>query len=97
MSELSVGYGQVVLLLFADDDLKREFVPRLTATSLDELAQGAQFLTEKDGGSDVGVTGTIARREDGAWRLWLLLLLGVLAASWYFIWKPEYRRARVPA
>jgi hypothetical protein len=31
-------------------------------------------------------------RADGAWRLWLGLLLAVLAASWYFIDRPERRR-----
>ena len=31
-------------------------------------------------------------REDSTWRLWLGLLLAALAASWYFIQRPERRR-----
>jgi len=60
-----------VLLRFADRDLIDRYVPRLLAERLDDLYQGTQFLTEKDGGSDVGQTGTIARRDaDGTWRLY---------------------------
>src|SRR5579883_1810582 len=59
-----------VLTLFADEELKRAYLPRLTATELDHLAQGAQFLTEREGGSDVGASRLAARREDGAWRLY---------------------------
>ncbi|HZQ35749.1 MAG TPA: acyl-CoA dehydrogenase family protein [Dehalococcoidia bacterium] len=59
-----------VLSLFADEELKRAFLPRLTALDLDSLWQGAQFLTEKEGGSDVGASRTVARRDEhGDWRL----------------------------
>lgn len=59
-----------ILIRFADPELRDRFVPLLTESRLDRLYQGTQFLTEKDGGSDVGQTGTVARRdEDGAWRL----------------------------
>src|SRR5947209_20261150 len=47
---------------------------------MDELKQGAMFLTEKQGGSDVGLTATIARPRPGEifadntlqrqWELW---------------------------
>ncbi|HLZ72400.1 MAG TPA: acyl-CoA dehydrogenase family protein [Dehalococcoidia bacterium] len=56
--------------LFADDDLKQQFLPRLTALDLDSLWQGAQFLTEKEGGSDVGASRTVARRDGDGWRLY---------------------------
>jgi acyl-CoA dehydrogenase len=60
-----------VLRRFADDDVKRQFLPLLTATDIDALWQGAQWMTEKTGGSDVGASTTRARREaDGTWRLW---------------------------
>lgn len=60
-----------VLTLFADEELKRAFLPRLTALDLDALWQGAQFLTEKEGGSDVGASRTAARRDgQGDWRLY---------------------------
>src|SRR5438105_9159746 len=50
-----------VLERYAIEPLKRRFLPGLTALTLDELEQGAMFLTEKQGGSDVGLTGTIAQ------------------------------------
>jgi alkylation response protein AidB-like acyl-CoA dehydrogenase len=60
-----------VLGRFAADDLKAAYLPRLTATDLDALWQGAQWMTEKTGGSDVGASTTVARRDgDGTWRLW---------------------------
>ncbi|HEY9792483.1 MAG TPA: acyl-CoA dehydrogenase family protein [Candidatus Obscuribacterales bacterium] len=40
---------------------KQEFIPHLTSRNLDELWEGAMFLTEKAGGSDVGAVETIAK------------------------------------
>ncbi|HEU4369094.1 MAG TPA: acyl-CoA dehydrogenase family protein [Methylomirabilota bacterium] len=60
-----------VLRRFAADPLKARYLPLLTATDLDALWQGAQWMTEKTGGSDVGAATTIARRDPGGtWRLW---------------------------
>ncbi len=66
-----------VLKRYASDELKKRFLPSLTAFILDELQQGAMFLTEKQGGSDVGLTTTVAKpRSDGGgsfqpeWELW---------------------------
>ncbi|RAQ95155.1 acyl-CoA dehydrogenase family protein [Thermogemmatispora tikiterensis] len=68
-----------VLERYGDEALKQRFLPHLTALSLDQLQQGAMFLTEKQGGSDVGQTATIARRREGGedktefwpqWQLW---------------------------
>lgn len=50
-----------VLERYASEPLKRRFLPALTATTMDRLQQGAMFLTEKQGGSDVGLTATVAR------------------------------------
>src|SRR5258708_25993548 len=50
-----------VLERYASDALKRRFLPALTALKMDELKQGAMFLTEKQGGSDVGLTSTVAK------------------------------------
>jgi alkylation response protein AidB-like acyl-CoA dehydrogenase len=50
-----------VLEKYASESLKRRFLPGLTALRLAELKQGAMFLTEKQGGSDVGQTATVAR------------------------------------
>src|SRR5579875_1278319 len=68
-----------VLERYGDEALKQRFLPHLTALSLDQLQQGAMFLTEKQGGSDVGLTSTIAKpRADTSstgelqpeWELW---------------------------
>jgi alkylation response protein AidB-like acyl-CoA dehydrogenase len=59
-----------VLRRFAGDGLKAAYLPLLTATDFDVLWQGAQWMTEKTGGSDVGASTTVARRDaDGTWRL----------------------------
>jgi acyl-CoA dehydrogenase len=66
---------------YASEALKQRFLPALTALTLSELKQGAMFLTEKQGGSDVGQTATVARprRSNGdalgerlqpEWELW---------------------------
>src|SRR5436309_4891157 len=66
-----------VLERYASEALKHRFLPPLTALTMDELQQGAMFLTEKQGGSDVGLTTTVAKLrsgiEDGLqpeWELW---------------------------
>src|SRR5437868_12718300 len=66
-----------VLERYARDELTSRFLPSLTALTLDDLQQGAMFLTEKQGGSDVGLTTTIATlRTDfrgelqPEWELW---------------------------
>src|SRR5207244_11408168 len=50
-----------VLERYASEPLKRRFIPGLTALKMDGLQQGAMFLTEKQGGSDVGLTTTVAK------------------------------------
>src|SRR5713226_2593059 len=52
-----------VLERYASEPLKRRFLPSLTALNMAELKQGAMFLTEKQGGSDVGLTATVAKRR----------------------------------
>lgn len=67
-----------VLERYASEPLKQRFLPSLTALSLEDLQQGAMFLTEKQGGSDVGLTTTVAKpRVTNAggelqpeWELW---------------------------
>ncbi len=66
-----------VLERYASDELKKRFLSYLTASTLEELQQGAMFLTEKQGGSDVGLTTTVAKhrsvRGEGfepEWELW---------------------------
>lgn len=60
-----------MLRSYASDELKARYLPRLTSTDFDALWQGTQWMTEKAGGSDVGIATTTARRDaDGTWRLW---------------------------
>ncbi len=60
-----------ILTLYGSEELRQRYLPRLTATDLDQLWQGTQWMTERTGGSDVGASTTIARRgADGLWRLW---------------------------
>lgn len=59
-----------VLEKFASEEMKRKYIPRLTSTNLDELWTGAQFMTEKQGGSDVGTNTMRAEKAGGHWKLW---------------------------
>ncbi len=66
-----------VLERYGSEALKRHFLPGLTALSMSELQQGAMFLTEKQGGSDVGQTTTVAKLREKTgdsfqpeWELW---------------------------
>jgi acyl-CoA dehydrogenase len=66
-----------VLERYASEPLKRRFLPSLTALTMDDLQQGAMFLTEKQGGSDVGQTTTVAKLRSPTgddsqpeWELW---------------------------
>lgn len=60
-----------MLRWFASDQLRARYLPLLTSTDLDSLWQGAQWMTERTGGSDVGASAAVARPgPDGTWRLW---------------------------
>ena len=55
---------------FGDPALVARFLPELTSVDMDELAQGAMFITEHGAGSDVGASLTTARPAgDGSWLL----------------------------
>jgi acyl-CoA dehydrogenase len=67
---LNVTDGAAMLLArYGDAALKAKYLDRLTETDMSRLTQGAQFMTEKEGGSDVGSLTTIARPEGDHWRL----------------------------
>ncbi|MEQ9125384.1 MAG: acyl-CoA dehydrogenase family protein [Alphaproteobacteria bacterium] len=53
-----------------DPDLVRRLVPRMLSQDRAEILMGAQFMTEKSGGSDVSGIELEARYEDGQWRLY---------------------------
>src|SRR5438552_419878 len=54
---------------FGSEDLKARYLDGLTQTDMERLTQGGQFMTEKEGGSDVGTLTTTAVAEGDHWRL----------------------------
>jgi acyl-CoA dehydrogenase len=58
-----------LLANFGSDALKDKYLDGLTQTDMAKLTQGGQFMTEKEGGSDVGTLTTTAVQEGDHWRL----------------------------
>ena len=58
-----------LLANFGSAELKGRYLDGLTQTDMDRLTQGGQFMTEKEGGSDVGTLTTRALPEGDHWRL----------------------------
>src|SRR3954466_9793261 len=58
-----------LLANFGDDALQAKYLDGLTQTDMSRLTQGGQFMTEKEGGSDVGKLTTTAAPEGEHWRL----------------------------
>lgn len=58
-----------VLELYGSGPAAKEAIGRLTTRDLSKLWQGAMFLTERQGGSDVGTNRVTARKEEGRWFL----------------------------
>ncbi|MEA2881639.1 MAG: acyl-CoA dehydrogenase [Bradyrhizobium sp.] len=58
-----------LLANFGDAALQAKYLDGLTQTEMARLTQGGQFMTEKEGGSDVGKLATIAVQEGDRWRL----------------------------
>jgi alkylation response protein AidB-like acyl-CoA dehydrogenase len=54
---------------FGSEALKAKYLDGLTQTDMSKLTQGGQFMTEKEGGSDVGTLTTTAVQEGDHWRL----------------------------
>jgi acyl-CoA dehydrogenase len=54
----------------ASDELRDRFLPPLLETDYDRAHRGAQFLTERHGGSDVGANRVEAVPDGDAWRLY---------------------------
>jgi len=55
---------------FASVELKDYLLPKMLSADPAVQWKGTQFMTERTGGSDVGATETMARNEDGIWRLY---------------------------
>ena len=67
---INVTDGAAKLLSrFGDDALQEKYLDGLTQTDISRLTQGGQFMTEKEGGSDVGTLTTTAVPEGDHWRL----------------------------
>lgn len=58
-----------LLINYGDDALKAKYLDGLLQTDMAKLTQGGQFMTEKEGGSDVGKLTTTAVKEGDHWRL----------------------------
>ncbi len=71
MCPLNMGDATAhVLKSFGSDELKQYFLPRILSNKMSDMWRATQWMTEKAGGSDVGALETVARFEDGAWRLY---------------------------
>ena len=55
---------------FGAPELVERYLPSLASRDFDRLFQGAMFMTEQAAGSDVARTRTLARQEDGEWKLY---------------------------
>ena len=68
---INVTDGAALLLSrYGDAALKAKYLDGLTQTDMTKLTQGAQFMTEKEGGSDVGKLTTTAVPEGERFRLY---------------------------
>jgi acyl-CoA dehydrogenase len=68
---INVTDSSILLLRrYGSEELRARYLPRMLTTDVDKLWQGAQFMTEKEGGSDVGSAVTRAVQENGEWRIW---------------------------
>jgi len=59
-----------VLIDFGPDRLRTDVLPHLVSRDPDQAWTAGQWMTEQQGGSDVGANTVEARRLDGAWRLY---------------------------
>jgi acyl-CoA dehydrogenase len=55
---------------FASAELREYLLPKMLSGDVAAMWKGTQFMTERAGGSDVGAIETVARCEDGVWRLY---------------------------
>src|SRR3979411_75697 len=55
---------------FASPELQDYLLPKMLSGDVATMWKGTQFMTERAGGSDVGTIETIARQQDGEWRLY---------------------------
>jgi alkylation response protein AidB-like acyl-CoA dehydrogenase len=58
-----------ILARYAEPAVRDAFLPHLTTQTFEEGWLGAMFMTEKEGGSDIGATTTRAARDERGWHL----------------------------
>ena len=58
-----------VLTDFGPDSLRNQWLPHLVSRDPAQAWTAGQWMTEQQGGSDVGANAVTARRENGGWRL----------------------------
>jgi alkylation response protein AidB-like acyl-CoA dehydrogenase len=59
-----------LLARYGSPELKARYLDRMLTQDMDELLYGAQFMTEKIGGSDAGAAELMAVRDGDQWRLY---------------------------
>jgi acyl-CoA dehydrogenase len=60
----------VLIEKYGDASVRERFLPRMLTQDMSQLLKGAQFMTEKAGGSDVSGNALTARRAGDHWELW---------------------------
>jgi alkylation response protein AidB-like acyl-CoA dehydrogenase len=71
MCPISVTDTSIHLIrTFGSNSLQDYLLPKMLSSDLPTMWKGTQFITEKAGGSDVGAIETVARLQDGTWRLY---------------------------
>jgi len=54
---------------YASEEVRERYLPRMTAERYEDILTGAQFMTERSGGSDVGNIEVEARFDGKDWRI----------------------------
>jgi acyl-CoA dehydrogenase len=62
--------GAVLVENYGSDELKGRYLGRMLSQNMDEIFKGAQYMTERAGGSDLGNSAVVAKREGDFWRLY---------------------------
>ncbi len=71
MCPVSVSDTSAFLLgRYADEETRALYYDRMVSQDMSQFLRGAQFMTEKPGGSDVGQIELTAVNEGGTWRLY---------------------------
>ncbi len=68
---LSVSDTSILLIQkYGDERVKQRYLPGMLSQNMDTLLKGAQFMTEKAGGSDLSGIALTANRVGDHWELW---------------------------